>query len=158
MDSIDSGFESSEIRLELNRASLVHLYETAKWGTFLSILGFIFAAIILILSLFVGAIFSAAGRMDSPFPFPTYFIGILYALLGVVYFFPSYYLYQFSARVKTAVRLRSSDSIPVAMENLKSMFKFMGIMAIIMISLYILFIIIMLAVGAGALLGNGVNA
>lgn len=159
MDSqLDSAFEPDEIRLELNRNSLVHLYETAKWGTFLAILGFILSAIILILSLFVGAIFSLTDELDSPFPFPTYLVSILYAMLGVAYFFPSYYLYQFSAKVKSAVRFRSNDNIPGAMENLKAMFKFMGIMAIIMIVLYFLFFIIMFAMGAGAAIGNSVNA
>jgi len=147
--------ESGELRLELDRTSLGLLYETANWGTFMAILGFIFSAFFLLTSIFI---FSADSRGNFPFPFPIYVVGIIYVVGGLLYLFPSYYLYQFSNKAKRAIQLRSSESIPGAMENLKSLFKFMGITSIAVIAFYILMIIVIMTVGAGAMMGSGVNA
>lgn len=74
------------------------------------------------------------------------FIGMV--LGSLLYFFPCLYLYRFSAQAKIAVEAEDQESLTSSMQNLKSMFKFMGILTIILISLYILGLLASLGSGA----------
>lgn len=132
-------------KLELNELAMDSLRSSAKWCTFLSILGFIGIGFMLILSLFVGSFLSQIPQQESfgfnPFDKIKSFIGIFYALIAVIYFFPIYYLYKYATGMKNALNMRSTEMVAVALTYLKSHHKFLGIMAIVVISLYFLIFI-----------------
>lgn len=73
-------------------------------------------------------------------------IMIVYLVMIVVYFFPIYYLYQFSAKMKKALDQKDTITFAEATGFLKNHFQFVGICAIIVVSLYILAFV----VGIGA--------
>ena len=82
-------------------------------------------------------------------------ISILYLLMALLYFFPSLYLYRFSEKANRALDKKDSNELEVALGNLKSTFKFYGIAAIVIISLYLLiFIFAGLGGGLGAMMMN----
>ncbi|QOD61236.1 hypothetical protein H9I45_01955 [Polaribacter haliotis] len=136
--------------LTLNGASKSFLRETAKWTYFLSILGFIGLGLTVIFSFFAGTVFSNLPNMNEiPFDFGPV-MTVTYLIIVAIYFFPILYLYKFSVNMKKALQSKSDDDLAVAFEKLKSHYKFVGVFAIIILSLYLLmFIIAMLGVAFG---------
>ncbi len=119
-----------------------YLNETRRWAKFLSIMGFIGVGIIVILALLIGSILNLISSMSPmPLPVPAFFFTLLYLAVALLYFFPVLYLYRFSTKMELALIRKDEIELAGSFENLKSMFKFMGIMTIVIISIYILAIV-----------------
>lgn len=132
--------------LSLNDLAINSLRESAKWTMFLSIVGFIFIGLMLIGGLFTIVSLSAVPDEPtfgsySPFGALKSFIGIFYIIMAAVYFFPILYLYKYSKGTKEALNFNNSEVLAEALANLKSHHKFLGIMTIVILSLYVLAII-----------------
>ena len=125
------------------------LKETAKWTKFLAILGFVGIGFMVLGSLVM--LFAPSSLMSNgDFPFGgKIFMMLLYLAFAVLYYFPISYLYQFSENTKKAIENNDNNAIRDAFEFLKSHYKFMGILTIILLSLYAIIIFIGL-IGAGA--------
>tara|TARA_R110002049_G_scaffold307558_3_gene508408 strand:- start:53 stop:523 length:471 start_codon:yes stop_codon:yes gene_type:complete len=131
----------------IDKIALNYLNETRKWSSILAIWGFICIGLLLIMAIFSGTLFSAYDQMAqmSTMPYnPSIFIAVVYVLVGVLYLFPTLYLYKFSTQLKAALSNMDTDSLTEAFKNQKSLYKFMGILVIILIGLYAL-----VFVGAG---------
>ncbi len=141
-------FQREELRL--NETSIGFLRETAKWAYFLSIMGFIGIAFIVLMAFFMGSIMGSVGAIggDTEIGMMGGFITVIYLLIAVLYFFPVLYLFKFASRMKHAVHSNNTDVMTSAFENLKSHYKFMGILTIVMISIYILVILFAILGGA----------
>lgn len=138
--------ESNE--LSLTTGSKVFLNETAGWAKFLSILGFIFIGLMVIGALFAGSFIASAMEASTGSSMVSgAFLTVFYLGFAVLYFFPIYYLFQFSSKMKQALREQSSEVLQQALENLKSHYKFMGILAIVILGFYV---IILIFAGLGA--------
>jgi len=144
--------ENLEVREEENRTELVleiqaevYLRETRKWTKFFAILGFIFIGLMVFMSI---GMFAASNMMSAYTSVPMGGIAVFYLLLIGVYFFPVYYLLQFSNKAKEALISRSSQTLTEAMKYIKSHYKFVGIMTIVMLALYPIIIIGAIAFGA----------
>jgi hypothetical protein len=141
--------------LVLTPEAQYYLNEGAGWAKFLGIAGFIGCGFILILAFFISTIFSMAGRM-SPNPNPALqsgmgaFVGVIYGLMALLYFFPSLYVYQFGVNAKKGILIRDSADITLGISKLKSFLKFWGVLMIISLAFGVLGIIGLIA-GAGAL-------
>ncbi|WP_396601412.1 DUF5362 family protein [Algibacter sp. R77976] len=136
-----SAFESFELEVGDEIKGL--LKETSSWTYFLSILGFIGIGFMVVFGLFFGVIMSATGAMGAANPYDSLgfsmgYLGLIYVVLGLVYFFPILYLFNFSRKMKSALSTSNNDSFKSAFTNLKSHYKFMGIFTIAIISIYIL--------------------
>jgi hypothetical protein len=59
-------------------------------------------------------------------------------LLVLIYFFPIYYLFKFSAEARAALRLKDEAFLNNAMKFLKMHYRFMGILLIIVLAIYAL--------------------
>ena len=125
------------------------LKETAKWTKFLAILGFVGIGLMVLGSLVM--LFAPSSLMSNEdFPFGgKIFMMLLYLAFAVLYYFPISYLYQFSENTKKAIENNDNNAIRDAFEFLKSHYKFMGILTIILLSFYAIIIFIGL-IGAGA--------
>jgi hypothetical protein len=75
-------------------------------------------------------------------------IALAYIIIAVVYYFPINYLYQASRGIKEAMLYDNKTELEIGIENLKSHYKFMGIFAIVVISIYILILFITLIAAA----------
>lgn len=136
------------------------LHTAGKWANFLSILGFIFTGLIVLLAFFVGTLMGFISRFN-PAASPESTIAttgvsgvvtVVYLGIGVLYFFISYYLNRFAIYIKRGVVFNSSGDATKAFQNLKSHYKLIGIIAIIAISIYVLaFIFIIIAAASGIL-------
>lgn len=138
-----SGIEEFELRL--NESAKGFLKETAKWAYFLSILGYIGIVFIVLAAIFAGAVFAFIGNLSREMnnfgAMGGSFISALYLIIAAFYFFPVYYLNKFASNAKIALRDNDSKSLTASFEYLKSHYKFMGIMALIVLSLYALIMI-----------------
>ena len=125
------------------------LKETAKWTKFLAILGFVGIGLMVLGSLVM--LFAPSSLMSNgDFPFGgKIFMMLLNLAFAVLYYFPISYLYQFSENTKKAIENNDNNAIRDAFEFLKSHYKFMGILTIILLAFYAIMIFIGL-IGAGA--------
>ena len=126
--------------LRINEHSKSFLRETAKWAKFLSIVGFVGIGLMVLLAVF-GEYLSLNAANSNTFTFETDggIAGMVVVLiLAIIYFFPVYYLYKFANNMKAALQSEEEDQLTDAFEMLKSHYKFMGILTIIILSIYLL--------------------
>ena len=137
-------------QITINNKSKSFLKEIAKWAFFLSILGFIGIAFLVILALFSNLIFATI-QQAQPQAFPIDLgmtMTITYLFLAVIYFFPVYYLMKFSTKMKKAFASKKDETLADAFELLKSHYKFIGVFTIILLSLYVMLIVVTLISGS----------
>ncbi len=137
--------------LSLNKQTKAFLLETAKWSKFLAIIGFIMVGFMVIMGLSFGSIMGVIASMDSSTSMamemiPMGLFGVFYVILALIYFFPIWYLFKFATKMKNALLTDDESELTEAFSNLKSHYKFVGILTIIMLSLYaLMFLFTMLA-------------
>jgi len=146
---MEENTNSGLFELQIDHQSSAYLNETAKWTKFLSIVGFVFCGIILLVAIFMGSLigsaFSRYGATGA-----SGFGGIfsfVYIVIALLYFFPCLYLFNFSNKMKTALRNNDQEQLNTSFKNLKSCFKFLGIFTIIILGFYLLVLIIGLFAG-----------
>jgi hypothetical protein len=118
-----------------------YLLETSKWGKFLAIIGYVGMGLMLLLGVMImvgGSIFSSMTNVG----FPIRIMGLVYIVIGALYFIPVNYLYKFSTKMTMGFHSPDQEAVTSGFENLKSLFKFMGIFTIVILSIYILIIIV----------------
>ncbi|MCX2742198.1 DUF5362 family protein [Pontibacter anaerobius] len=158
MDSGLYGSAPAPQHVSINPPSAGYLQEIAKWGKFLAIVGFVMIGFMVVAGLFAGAamgslffpqesVGGAAGIIGGGF------FAFFYLLFALLYFFPVLYLYRFSGKMQDALRLQNEELLTTSFANLKSLFKFVGILTIVMLSFYVLGLLFMfLGVGIGSMM------
>ncbi len=140
METIDQDLNSTSNLITEN--AIKFLSETVKWSKFLSILGFIMVGFMVIAAIFMGTMMANLGGGDMPNGMSSGLITVIYLIMAAIYFFPVYYLFKFSQNLKEAITNASADSYEKAFEYQKSQYKFAGIMAIVVLSMYIIIILV----------------
>lgn len=134
--------------LELNQVAIEALRESAKWTFFLSIIGFIGIGFMVIASVFIGTLMATMPNIDYGTPFPIKsFLSIIYLVMALLYVFPVYYLFKYASGMKKALEYKNSNEVANALVFLKSHHKFLGITAIVIISMYILILFVAIVGG-----------
>lgn len=139
MDIIDQ----NELVGTIDTESKIYLLETTKWASFLSILGFILVGILVIASIIVVIValfslsLSAIGGIGGLAA-----IILFYILLTGLIFLPFYYQFKFAKHLKKGLETEDQIAIIEGFRNLKSMYKFCGILAIVLMASYALIMII----------------
>jgi len=134
MEILDDNAHKNE-GLQINKEIRAHILETAKWSKFLSVLGFIGIGIILIGVLILG---SMTGMASRGLAFGSFVPAII---ISIIYFFPLYYLFNYSSNAQKALTFEDQNSLNKAFEYHKSHYKFIGILTIVLLSLYALIFI-----------------
>lgn len=124
--------------LTLSNKELAFLKEAAKWANFLAILGFIGIGFMVIFAFFASALFAFLPSSQTIPGFMGGLFTVVYLILAAIYFFPVYYLYGFASRTKKAIIFSDNTAISKAFEFLKSHYKFIGILYIVLMGLYVL--------------------
>lgn len=159
---MDSILNSPEEKLELNSSSIQHLAEMAKWSKFLSIIGFIGVAFLIVLAFFMGFFLPMLNGSEGMNAFQQIegqpdmsaissilgpILSILYLVIAVLYFFPVLYLFNFSKKAQLALKEMNNELIEASLNNLRKHFKFIGILVLVVIAIYTITFL-------GALLGG----
>ena len=145
MDSnqpLDNDFTDS---LTFNTDIRSFLQETAKWANFIAIVGFVFLGLFVVLALLMSTMMSAF-MQDIPggMPMPVGLISTFYILMAIIGFFPILYLYRFAQNTKVALRSNDQENLTIAFQNLKSHYKFYGILMAILLGFYALIFVLAL--------------
>ena len=112
----------------------MHLKETAVWGKFLAVIGFIYSGLIAVGAIFAGSMlakFSGNSLSNSEGLLAGGSVAIIYLCMAVIVFFMSLFLFRFAR--KTQFALQSNDQVTLAesFKNLKIYFRFAGIITVI---------------------------
>ncbi len=135
--------ENQNFGLQLQTAAQDYLRESAKWSMFLAILGFIGIGFMALMAIVMTSAMSMMPEVPGPFGAIKGLISIMYLVFAILYLFPIYYLYKYADNTKKALNSQNSELLTNAFSNLKSHHKFLGISAIVVISLYILAAVVM---------------
>ena len=132
--------------LHLDQQSVNYLSETARWSRLLAIIGFIYCGLMAIIGLFFGSMMtrmmSGMSGPDSGFTgIGGAFLSFSVILMALILFFPAYYLFSFSSKMRRAIRNNDQSILTDSLKNLKSFFKFNGVFVIIFLSIYVLLLI-----------------
>jgi len=139
-----------EVKLVVTEEMRSYIYDITRWAKFLSIVGFVFSVILILVSFTIPAMIESnpvlAKQLGSLGQGSSTAITIVYLILGLFYFYPSLLLFRISNNGKQGVLFGNQESLNTAMQNVKSLFKFWGIITITVIVGYFLLIFL---VGAG---------
>lgn len=118
--------------LTIDSISHSHLLETSRWAKLMAIVGFVGSVFIAIFGLFFGSMFSQfAPGSSSMFGASGMMVGLLYLIIGAVYFFISLFLYRFATRMKIALMSADQENLISSFYNLKLVYKILGIIILI---------------------------
>lgn len=134
---MDGVKESSIFELVIDQEGSDYLKETAKWAKFLSILGLI-VGIIMVLA---GVVLTfMGGSLGEAMNIPGFgaLIGILYLGLGLIYLYPCWKMLQFAGTMPVGLQKSDQTLVNEALRNLKTSFRFWGILSLVIIGLYLL--------------------
>ena len=138
---MDTEFNTQNENLKIDEASKSFFLEMAKWTKFLSILGFISLGIMVLVAFSIRSLMSNLPNMGGMSTFSTAlsgFVTFIYVAIAIVYYFPIKYLYDFSTKVKKALEQTNQQLFNEAIAKLKSHYKFVGIVTVIIFSMYVL--------------------
>lgn len=147
--------ESNEslFSLTIDPITKAHLLETAKWGRFLAILGIISLVLLLLICTVGISLMPDTPYGDiSGFSSGAFRVGIAFyvIVISVIWFFPLLFLLRFSNGMRTALYGNDQNLLNSSFQNLKRLFRFVGIVTIIVLALYVL-VIVMIAISAGTM-------
>ncbi len=136
----DQSTLESEFGSQLSHVGRNHIAETIKWAKFISIVGFVVIGLMVIMAFGMGAIFGMLEgnlQQEAQMPFPSFLFTVIYLIIALIYFFPVYYLYQFTSKMKTAIKTENGRLMDEAFGYLKAHYKFIGIIIAIGVGLYV---------------------
>ncbi|MFH1119216.1 MAG: hypothetical protein V1775_05290 [Bacteroidota bacterium] len=143
--------------IRLNEEAIKALNETRKWTTFFGILGIIIIVIMLLAAGIMTFVLPALNE-GNDLGFPPVIMGLFYLLFSGIYLLPVLYLMRFGSILRKALAMSHEQLMGQALKNLTLHFRTVGIITIILISLYIILIIAMVIFGMGMFTGNLIGA
>lgn len=130
----------------ISAISLDHLRNTRPWVRLLAILGFIGSAFLVIFAL---VIMVGGGFMGEQFQGAMGIgVGLAYLLFAVLYIYPSLCLWRYATSIQALLSTRRSADLDAALGQQKSFWRFVGIIAAVMLVIYALIFIIAIVAGA----------
>ncbi len=132
--------------MQLSEQGKKYLLEASKWATFIAIVGFIAIGLLVIMSFSIGTILAnlPEGSLGGLSP---KFFSFFYLIAAGIYFIPVFFLFQFGQKTKQALMQDDHNLLTFGLKKLRSHYKFIGIIFIVFITLYI-FLILFGAFGA----------
>lgn len=122
----------------LTAGMLEALKATKPWVRFLGILGYIASAFILLAGIAVIGIGLLQGGGGSGGGLLFAGLGVVYLLMGVLYIFPARFLNGYASAIEEALGARyKSAAVERALRQQKSFWRFVGILTVVMLVLYI---------------------
>jgi hypothetical protein len=145
MENFDN-LTQNNVALEVTENSKTYLKSAAAWCKFLAILNFIGIGCMAL----GGSIAILPGSLVgsyTPVPVPMALLGFVYLALAVILFFPALYLYRFSTKTPLSLATNNVFELEDALKDMKSYWKFRGILAIVAIA-FCIFIIPIIVIAA----------
>lgn len=128
-----------------------YLVSSAKWAKFLSILGFIYIAFIVIGAFSAGSILGAMGSMggrNMAGALPGAFITGSYLVFAAIYFFPVFFMFKFASSALKSVENNDQHQMESSFHNLKRMYQYVGIFTVISLAIALIAFVVLVVGGA----------
>lgn len=138
------GNKQDIFNLGVDEEARAHLLETARWTKFIAIIGFVILGLLILVGILMGLGLSVASQMYDTANLGSAFgtaMMVMYLVLSLLYFFPILYLYKFSVLIKPAIHTGNQQQFNLALSYQKRMYKFIGIMLLVVFGLYAVMII-----------------
>lgn len=138
--------ETSLFGFGIDQSSRAHLSEAAKWAKFLAIVGFVMCGLIVVIAIFAGSFLAMmSNTYNDGYGSSAKLTGgvgtvvtIFYIGIAILFFLPYLFLFRFATRMKTALNTNDQLTLNTSFQNLKIMFRYVGILTIVMLSFYAL--------------------
>lgn len=124
-----------------------HLRATKPWVRFMSVILFISVAFI-----FLGAVIILLVPTSMGGSGLSALIAIVYVALGALYLFPAYFLHQYASSIRSLEQGGGDVAMEEALRNQKSFWRFVGILTLVVICIYL--IVIVFTVAGAALMSR----
>ena len=149
--------DKSIFGLGIDPSSKAHLAEAARWARFLAIVGFIMCGLIVLIGIFAASFSTSfSSKFGNEFGGATSMgsgmgslMTVLYIGIAILYFFPCLFLFRFANLMKAALATEEQDNLNKSFQNLKVMFRYVGIITIIVLAIYLIGILVAI-IGAAA--------
>ena len=126
--------------MQLSENAKKYLLEASKWANFIAIVGFIAIGLLVIMSFSIGTIMAnlPEGSLGGLSP---RFFSFFYLIAAGVYFIPVFFLFQFGQKTRQALSQDDHNLLTFGLKKLRSHYKFIGILIIVFITLYLFLIL-----------------
>ncbi|MDR2057332.1 MAG: DUF5362 domain-containing protein [Dysgonamonadaceae bacterium] len=146
METNETISEHNLPELQITENAKKQLKSTTTWTAFFAVLYFIGIVFLflsgitmLISNSFLTGFFDTfSTEMGNVFSPMFIIMGILYIVIAVIMIFPALYLYRYSQKIKEALAQNDSLILENAIGNMKSYWRFTGILTIVYIALCII--------------------
>jgi len=126
--------------MQLSDQAKKYLLEASKWANFIAIFGFIAIGLLIIMSFSMGTILASLPEGSLGGLSPKFF-SFFYLIAAGIYFIPVFFLFQFAQKTKQALIEDDHNLLTFGLKKLKSHYKFIGILFIVLITLYLFLIL-----------------
>lgn len=153
MDSADSKFEPSPLLKQetpsmqpgITPAMIHYLKQTKPWVRFISVMLFIGTILVFLLGLvmILGAGLLSSLSRTAFGGAPLGLLGLAYAAMACICFFPSLYLCRYASAIRVALMKDQAGGVEEALKNQRSFWRFMGILLLVFLVLQIIAIVLL---------------
>jgi hypothetical protein len=133
---------SENKKIEIGTEILNSLNATRRWTMFLSVLGFIFLGLMVVAGLVTSLFLTTFKTQEANLGIPESLMIIIFVVIGAIYFFPVFFLFRFSRNTRDAVQNFDQQKLSKGFRNLRLYFTYIGIMVIVVISIYIMLLFV----------------
>lgn len=126
--------------MQLSDQAKKYLLEASKWANFIAIFGFIAIGLLIIMSFSMGTILASLPEGSLGGLSPKFF-SFFYLIAAGIYFIPVFFLFQFAQKTKQALIEDDHNLLTFGLKKLKSHYKFIGILFIVLIAFYLFLIL-----------------
>jgi len=144
--------------LTIDPVTKSHLLETARWAKFLAIAGLICTVLMLVGGVVYCYWLTTAFQITQDFPtsslnsndaiLVTIASAIIFLIWAIVLFFPLTYMLRFANQMKIALNGNDQQNLNTSFQNLKRLFRYVGVITIIgavLSALWVIFVAIAMA-------------
>ncbi|WP_188928958.1 hypothetical protein [Puia dinghuensis] len=145
--------QTNLFELQVDQTAMAYLRDAARWAKFLAVAGFVFCALFVVVALLVATVlaglFTTMGTSSAVGGLGPGFIAVVYIGIALLNFFPNLYLYNFANRMKIALLNNDQDQLNISFKNIRALFRFVGVLMIIVLGFWVLFILVLIIGTAG---------
>ncbi|MFV0470881.1 MAG: hypothetical protein ACK5L7_02430 [Paludibacteraceae bacterium] len=138
-DHFEQEFEALKITASIEK----DISAVYKWSMFIATVGFIFDTILAMMGVMLMSLNRFAPEFQDfqllPLPNLMIYVGTLYLLVAVLYFFPILFLVQFSLKIRNAIKNKAQHELDAAFRKMKYIALFIGIVTIVGVILSLFF-------------------
>ena len=131
-----------ENNMELGPGELKNLNSTRKWTMFLSVLGFIFLGLLIVVGVATSTFLTAFKSKEVNLGVPESLMIVLFIIIAAIYFLPVLFLFHFSRNTRDAIHNHDKLKLEKAFRNLRTYFTYIGVLVIIVLTIYLLALVV----------------